>query len=239
MKKEIIRLNFKNLRNEAHAEYSSTFVTLVDKYTPETLNIKALYDEYKLLFADEISALDVVRKSALTGEIDEQDHIRDGIFRGFAEAVKSALYHFNAAKRDAARRIEVIIENYGNIAAKTLDQETAAIDDLLRELCSATNAPLVTLLGLIDWTEQLETENDKFKQLMLERYTETSQRPTVRMRDARSSVDKCLRAIFDRIEALAMVNGIAACESFIKELNAVNERYKNIAAQEKGAREKN
>ena len=71
---------------------------------------------------------------------------------------------------------------------------------------------------------------------MLDRYTETSQRPTVRMRDARGNVDKCLRQILDRIEALALVNGIDAYEAFIKELNAVSERYKNIMAQEKGDR---
>jgi hypothetical protein len=236
METTIKRLDFKTLRNEAHVEYNNTFSALVEKYTSEALNIKELYDGYKPLFADEVSSLDTVRKSALTVEIDEQDNVRDGIFRGLAEAVKSALNHFKAEKRVAARKLEVIFANYGNIAAKTLDQETAAIDDLLRELDSGSSKPLVELLGLADWLDQLEAENNRFKQLMLDRYAETSQRPTVRMRDARAMVDKCLRQIFDRIDALAMVNGIAAFESFIKELNAVNERYKQILAQEKGAR---
>jgi hypothetical protein len=236
MEKQFKRLDFNHLRNEAHVAYNNTFSALVDKYTPNALGISTQYNEYKTLFADEVSALDIVRKSELTTEIHEQDHIRDGIFRGLADAVKSALNHFNAEKRSAARRLEVIFENYGNIAAKTLDQETAAINDLLRELDSQSNAPLVTLLGLGDWVSQLEAENAKFEQLMLDRYTETSQRPTVRMHDARQKVDKCLRAILDRIEALALINGTDAYESFIKELNAVSERYKNILAQEKGER---
>ncbi|MDR1198578.1 MAG: DUF6261 family protein [Prevotellaceae bacterium] len=238
MKKEIIRVRFENLRNESHVEYNSTFRKLVAKYTPETLGIKALYDEYETLFADEESALDIVRKSELTVEIHEQDSIRDGIFRGMSDAVKSALNHFNAEKRAAARKIEVIFANYGNIAVKTLDQETAAINDILRELRTPDNAPKVTLLGLGEWVSQLETENDRFDRLMLDRYYETAQRPALRMRDTRLKVDTCIRQIFDRIEALALVNGADAYEGFMRDMNAVSERYKNIMAQEKGARGK-
>ncbi|MDR1553515.1 MAG: DUF6261 family protein [Prevotellaceae bacterium] len=236
MKKNIIRVRFEYLRNEVHVAYNNTFSALVDKYTPEALGISTQYNEYQRLFADEVSVLDVIRKSELTTEIDEQDHVRDKIFRGFADAVKSALNHFNAEKRKAANRLEVIFENYGNIAAKTLDQETVAIQDIIRELRSNDNAPLITLLALGDWVSQLEVENNRFEQLMLDRYTETSQRPALRMRDVRNTVDKCLRQILDRIEALSLVNGAAAYESFISELNTVSERYKNILAQEKGER---
>ncbi|MDR2125496.1 MAG: DUF6261 family protein [Prevotellaceae bacterium] len=236
MKREVIRIKLENLRNEAHVSYNTAFGAMVDKYTPETLNINALYGEYKTAFADEIAALDIVRKSALTDAIDQQDSIRDSIFRGMADAIKSALNHFNAEKREAARKLNVVFDNYGNIAAKTLDQETAAITDLLRELNSPDNAALLTLLGLGDWAQQLDTENTKFEQMMLERYAETSQRPTVKMRDARQKTDKYLRAIFDRLEALALLNGTDGYENFIKELNALTERYKQIAAQEKGLR---
>jgi hypothetical protein len=232
----ITRLNYVALRNEVHVEYNNTFCTLVKKYTPAALDITALYDAYKPLFDDEVSALDIVRKSELTAEIHEQDSVRDGIFRGLADAVKSALNHFDADKRTAAQKLQVVFENYGNISAKTLDQETAAIQDLLRELNSPSHAPSVNLLALGDWASHLEIENNKFEQLMLERYTETSERPTVRMRDARLKTDRMLRTILDRIEALILINGSDAYESFVRELNAVTERYKHILAQNKGER---
>jgi capsule polysaccharide export protein KpsE/RkpR len=92
---------------------------------------------------------------------------------------------------------------------------------------------------LNDWLTQLDTENQKFKALMSERYTEASQRLATRMKAARAETDKALRTIFGQIEALALVNGIAAYEAFIREVNAVLERYKNILAQEKGRRKAN
>ena len=237
MENSIIRINLTNLRNEAHVELNETFAALVAKYNATTLGVAALFEQYQPLLADEVSVLDLIRKSGLTGEIDEQDHRRDAIFRGFADAVKSALHHFDAAKRDAATRLELVFAHYGNIAVKTLDQETAAIDDILRELDSAHSADVATL-ALGDWALQLNAENSRFKELMAARYGETAARPSIRMKTARIAVDKSLREIFTRIEALALINGGAAFEPFIKELNAVMERYKNILAQEKGRRDK-
>jgi ethanolamine utilization cobalamin adenosyltransferase len=71
---------------------------------------------------------------------------------------------------------------------------------------------------------------------MMARYGETSQRPTSSMKVARKNTDTAFRSIIDQIEALATVNGLAPYEPFIRELNAVIERYKNILAAEAGRR---
>jgi hypothetical protein len=185
----------------------------------------------------EVSVLDVILKSEYTGEISTQDHVRDGIFRGFADAVQSARHHFNADKRKSAEKVNVVLEHYGNIAVKSFDQETAAIDDLLRELYDHREPDLV-LLNLNDWLMQLDTENKTFKQLMSERYAEAAQRPTTRMKAARAETDKTLRTMLDMVDALAKVNGDAAYLPFINELNAVSERYRNQLAQAAGRRPK-
>jgi murein L,D-transpeptidase YcbB/YkuD len=239
MKNLIIKFNYTELRNEAHVEYHETADKLVIKYNPESLGIKTLYDIYKPLLDAEVAVLDIIRKSEYTGEIAAQDHLRDKLFRGFADAVKSYLNHFNADKQHAAKKIETVLEHYGNIAAKAFDQETAAIDDLLRELNDSCNTE-VNLLNLSDWLTQLDTENVKFKTLMAQRYTETAQRPSTKMKIARTEVDKIFRSMLNMIDALATVNGTGNYEAFIKELNAVSERYKNLLAQSAGRRkEKN
>jgi hypothetical protein len=236
--KEFIRLDCKSLRNEAHVELHETADTIIVRFNPASLGIEVQYGEYKPLLDIEVSLLDVVRKSGYTSEIDGADHRRDGIFRGFADAVKSGLNHFDPAKREASGRIEVVLNNYGNIAAKSLDRETAAIDDILRELNSGDCPAFVNLLGLADWLVQLDAENQTFKTLMMARYGEVANRPATQMKTARKDVDKAFHTIIDRIEALATVNGIAPYEAFIRELNAVLERYKNIMASEAGRRKK-
>jgi hypothetical protein len=239
MQNLIVRINFNDLRNETHVELHESIAPVFVKYPPAQLGIEPQYAEYRPLLDTEINTLDIVRKSERTSEIEDQDHKRDSILRGFADGVKSNLHHFDPAKQEAARKVEVILEHYGNIAAKTLDQETAAIDDLLRELGTSEHSALIAALGLGDWLVELNTENERFKALMQERYEEAAQRPTTRMKTARTAVDKAWRAIVDRIEALALVNGVADYEAFVRELNAILERYKNLLAQHQGRSKKN
>jgi hypothetical protein len=237
MKKLILRFSYENLRNEAHVEYNETIDGIVITHNPQTLGILPQYNNYKTALNVEVGVLDIICKSEYTDEISNQDHVRDGIFRGLVDAVQSSRNHFNADKRKAAEKIHVVLEHYGNIAAKAFDQETAAIDDLLRELNDNHDVD-VQLLSLTDWLMQLDAENQQFKQLMLERYAEVARRPSTRMKAARIETDKMLRVMLNMIDALIMVNGADKYMPFINELNAVSERYKNQLAQAAGRRTK-
>jgi hypothetical protein len=239
MKTLIVNLNYSHLRNEIHVEFHDVMQTLFGKYPPASMGIQAQYDTYKPLYDAEVSALDIVIKSDKTAEINAQNIVRDNIYRGFADAVKSAQRHFDPAKRAAAQRAATILERYGNIAAKSYDAQTAAIDDMLREFGDAPSSNWnadIALLMLGEWLTQLYSENQKFKELILERYQEQMQRPSVRMKDARAAVDAAFRTLLTQVEALTLVNGAAAYENFIKETNLVIERYRNILAQQAGRR---
>jgi paraquat-inducible protein B len=236
IKSIIVRFSYENLRNETHVELHTSVDSLIMQYTPEELGIKALYDVYKPLFEDEVTALDVIRRSELTAQIAALDQERDRLFRGLADSVKSNLNHFDAAKRTAAQKIEVVLERYGNIAAKTLDDETAAIEDLYRELQKTENAACVATLDLTMWLSKLVETSRSLENLMMQRYEEVSKRPNIHMRSTRKEVDKAFRGILDLLEALVRVKGSNTNKDFIAELNAIMERYKNILAQEEGRR---
>ncbi|MDR2910270.1 MAG: DUF6261 family protein [Bacteroidales bacterium] len=42
--------------------------------------------------------------------------------------------HFTESVRTAARRLQIVFDTYGNVAAKTLNEETSAITNLIQEL---------------------------------------------------------------------------------------------------------
>ena len=238
MSKNIIsRLNYNDLRNEAHVEFHETTDIVIIKHNPSVLGIQVQYQIYKSLLTAEISILDVIRKSEYTKEIEDQNQIRGRIFRGLSDAVKSGLHHFNEDKRKASQKVDIVLGHYGNITTKTFDEETAAIDDLLRELSESCPSEII-LLGLGEWLEQLGQENRRFKELMAERYAEAAQRPTIRMKDARAAVDKAFRELLNRIEAYVVINGITEYEAFIHEMNAITERYKALLARSAGRRRK-
>jgi hypothetical protein len=231
MKTVFIKIDFAHLNNETHTEFHETAGTVIVRHNPAALGIAEQHNTYSPLVDSEVSLLDLIRRSDYTLEIEDQDGLRDRRFRGFADAVKSGLNHFDPVKRDAAGKINLLLEHYGNIAAKTLDRETAAIDDLLRELGEGEYRDCIGKLALEDWTRELDGENQKFKNLMQKRYGEVSNRPTSRMKAVRKEVDTAFRNLTDRVDALVEINGIALYEPFVRELNAVIERYKNILAQ--------
>jgi hypothetical protein len=232
----IVRFRYENLRNEAHVEFHTTVNALFLKFDPGTLGIGQLYVVYQPLLAEEIAALDIIRRSGLTPEIAEEDHKRDSLYRGFADSVKSFLHHYDPAKQEAAKKVEIVLERYGNIAAKSIDEETAAIEDLYRELLKQDNRPSLIALGLGEWLEQLVQTSRRLEKLMMERYDEAAKRPNVHMQNIRKEVDKVFRSILDLLESLVRVKGAGTNREFISELNVVMERYKDILAQEAGRR---
>jgi hypothetical protein len=235
MESKIVRVRYEHLRNEAHVSYHESVIALFGTYTPASLSVVPQYATYSAAYEKEVSALDIIRRSELTAEIEEQYRRRDAVYRGFADTVKGATKHFNAAKREAALKIENVIAHYGNIAAKTLDEETAAIDDLIRELIMNYESE-VTDLGINDWVTQLTAENTAFKSLVASRYSETAARPDIQMKAARKDADTAFRALLNQVDALVLVNGETNYTAFIAALNVISERYKNILAQEAGVR---
>ncbi|MDR1102682.1 MAG: DUF6261 family protein [Tannerella sp.] len=237
MKRQIIRVHFENLRNEAHVELNEKVITTIDRYNPPQFGFGVVYAGYRQLVATEVSLLDMMHKSEYTVKIHEQDRVRDGIFRGLSDAVKSGLNHFDAAKSEAAGKLSVIFDRYGSISSRTLDQETVSLDAFLQELSSDTAAAFVRTLGLTDWTEQLALENGKFKDLIEACYSEIAQRPSLlRIYAIRLDVDRALRTILNFLDVVSAVHALAAYELLVNELNTVFERYRDMLVQQACAR---
>jgi hypothetical protein len=234
---KIRRLRVENLRNEEWFQFFTEFKALAEQHSPAALNIDELFALFLVLYAGADEALEIIRKSASTEQIADADTARDTVFRGLAEAVQSALLHFDAVKREAARRLQITFDHYGNVARKSYDAETATIHNLIQEL-NGKHATDVATLGLGDWVTQLDADNRAFEALMNTRYSEEAGKTDFRMKEVRRETDRIYRDITDRLEALMLVNGDTAYVPFVKELNIRVERYADILAQRKGRSEK-
>jgi hypothetical protein len=232
-----LKINLAPLHNEEHFQYHTEFKDAVNQKGAQRLNIEALFNEYLSLNEQEFEALLLIRKSATTDQLAIADAERDEIFRGLADAHKSGLNHFNADKRAAATRLKVLFDQYGNVARKPYDDETADINKMMQEV-SSTFAADVATLGIGDWFTELDRKNKAFDTLMKSRYTEGASKTELRMRQVRIDLDTVYRAIINRIDALMLINGDTNYESFVRELNTRVERYNTILAQRKGRNSK-
>ena len=234
-----LTINLSRQKNEVHAQFHETVVMLIENVTPSALGIEALYQFYRPAFNNELDALDIITKSEFTEQISEQDRVRDSIFRGFSDAVKSYRNHFDATYRVAANKLWNVFLHYGNIAGKTLDAQTATVNDILREFQKPELVDALNILQLNEWKDKMDEENQKFQQLMMDRYNEAVGKTTFRMQTARVETDKYYRAILaDLNNKLLIGNNDQVFNDFIIELNAIIKRYKDILAQEFGRKNK-
>jgi hypothetical protein len=233
---KIATFKLSHLRNEEHYQFMTEFRDSMSQFNAQTLGIAEGIARFETLYTQELEALQVIRKSATTEQLATADAERDKLFRGFDDTARGMLNHFDPARREAAARLRVVLEQYGNIARKPYDEETAAIGKLVGEAGGALAADIATL-GLTEWLAELNRRNQAFDALMKSRYTEAAVRTDLRMREVRLEVDAAYRAMADRLDALMLINGEAAYEPFVRELNARVDRYNDIIAQRRGRRE--
>ncbi|MDR0872200.1 MAG: DUF6261 family protein [Prevotellaceae bacterium] len=236
MNKTMIRFDYAQLRNETHVEYHSEFIAAATKFNPDNLIFNPVYKTYTAAHEAETNLLDEMRKSVYTDLITAQDEKRDEVFRGFHLTVQANTHHFEQDKRERGIRLAIVFKNYGNIAKKTFDAETAAIDDLLRELKKTPFLNDIQNLKLDDWVNQLQYENEQFKRLMEARYEESGNRPNDNMRHLRGETDHAFRALLNVLDVFILLNQDTGYPLLADNVNAIAERYKNILAQEAGMR---
>lgn len=227
------RINLTNLRNEEHLQFQSEFKSLVIRFDAATIGIETAFEGYLPLYAREEEALDFIRKSALTKELAMADKARDSIYRGFADAVKSARNHYNAEKKVAAKKFAILLRQIGNIARKTYEAASTAYTKLVDE-ASTTFASEISTMELTGWIAEIDQRNKAFVTLMNNRYKEGSQKTAIRMTQVRAEIDVAYRAIANRLDALMILNETASCIPFVRELNVRADKYKTNLAQRQG-----
>ncbi|MDR3652025.1 MAG: DUF6261 family protein [Paludibacter sp.] len=229
---EIANLNLHNQRNAGHYQFLTDFNDFVIKYTPQVLGIVDAYAAFLLKYQDEIEAYKAITKSATTDDIVNADHDRDITLRSTSNLAHTAMNHFDANVHNAAKIVNVIIDQYGDLASKPYDEETGEVENMIKDLRTKAGAEIVTV-GLVPWINMLETQNITFKTLEATRNSEEANRTELRMKQVRLEIDAAYRKITKRINALIEVNGEAPYAEFVKELNARIGRAQDSIAQSK------
>lgn len=230
---EIKSVRLSHLRNGEHYKFHFYFQQLVTKHKADTLGVATQLAAYQQLLAREFAVYEVIRKSDITDLLTDGDIERDTTFSGVTGTIRSACNHFNPAVRAAAQRLSIVLDQYGNLAVLPYDDETAAIMKFTDELLGRHEDDLIAL-QLIEWVEALVSQNMAFDTLKNKRTTTDAGKPESNMKKERLAMDAAYRAIVKRINALAEVNGVAAYQAFIKELNQSIDDYTLLIAQRMG-----
>jgi hypothetical protein len=222
---KISKIDTNHLRNDAHFQFHTEFRDLVLKHDPQVLKVKPQFDVYLPLYGREDKALKKVNKSAFTEKIKEADAARNGTYFGMVDMNNAMCRHSNRQIAEAAQRIKAVLDTYGNVTKKSLNEETSAIYSMLQDLRSDKYASDARESCIMEWADELEKRNIVLEKLMKSRFDEAAQKSDIVLRAARGELDSAYRVIAKRLDALAAVEGTANYGVFIRTLNAVISKY--------------
>jgi hypothetical protein len=215
---KIFKVRLEYLRNEAHYQFLLLLRKLFVAYPAVASIVAALLPELYELIELEGQLVDALKGSLYTERIAEADRRIDRDIVGFNAAITSALHHYDPAIVEAARELEVRMKAFRDIEKKSYEEESAAVKILLTDLQN-TFAQQVSLVGLSGWVSELESAEEAFEQLFLQRNQELAARPQEKLRKVRKEVDAAYRRIVERIDAYGALNGYDATALFVGELN--------------------
>jgi hypothetical protein len=221
------------LRNDEHFQFHTEVKDLALDFDPDKLRIKPQFESYLIVYAREDECIKKILKSDVTEKRLEADRHRDTLFRGFVDAVKSGLHHFDPTVTDAANRLSILLKTYGNLARKPYNEETSAIYNLVQDL-KGKYAPDVTIVNLDKWVTELEVRNQAFEALMQVRFTEIDERIELKTKEERIQLDLIYHDITKHINALSLIENDPWFDDFIHKLNSRIEVYHTLLAQRKG-----
>lgn len=207
------------------------------------VNISGMNDSILLVlnvFKTQLSELDKaiisLKKSQLTLPIAESDAERDMAFRGFVLYVQAYAHSLDAAHREAAHNLQVLIDNYGDFRRKAYNKQSADMINFLQDIDNSHTADIEEIEAGY-WVDSMQDSNDKFINLMTNRYTEGVEQFSGEVREVRTQIGRSFRQMVSMLEAGNMVSEGTA---YVKIINQLNERiryYKNTVATRKGRAE--
>ena len=236
-----MKINFihvSHFHNDEHFQFIAALIALFNKFAAALLKLAGLVAKLKSCHDAEDEALKKIFKSALTEEIQAADKRRDLTFRGLTKICSAALDHYDQNIVDAAKRIDVVMHTYGNVSRKPINEETAAIYNLCKDLKNATYQRDLELIQAVEWVDRLDADNNAFDALIMERDDENANKTHLKLRECRAETDKVYNDIVDCINAFIIVDGEANYAELVDAMNQLIDRYNNALAQRAGRRHK-
>jgi hypothetical protein len=205
---KILRINQHSLRNEGWFEFYVRFKGLVNIYNAKKIGIEALFDIFLPLLKTVDAVLQAIRKSSYTEPLADADKERGDVFKGLEGTVKSMMLLPDANKKEAARRIDILLSGYRkNILKGDYHEESAAIYNLLQDI-SYKYENEVELLELTVWISALTKAEKNFQTINKKREDESRDKPKDDLAKYRREIDSLYVNMANVIDAGLVAEGL-------------------------------
>jgi polyhydroxyalkanoate synthesis regulator phasin len=227
MKKKFITILFRNLPNAAHFDFCSKVSRELEKAGHEVkMAMAALIIAFNIWLGKEDAQMTWVRKSELTEKIAEADRIVDHLLAAISLHIKNALYSSDQLMVDAARRLQIMLKKYGNVARKPYNEEAGDVQAIIEQI-EGNYAADAALVGLGERFAALKSANTEFVTLLEQRDAYQLQKPDETFPVVRKGIEGVYHEIVVIADAGAALNLSPDYGAFIDSLNPEIERLNN------------
>ena len=236
---KVIIISITRLRNNEYYRFLMEIVSLVSdaisgKESESKINdsLNVLLDKLKELLKRLDVAVISLNKSELTEPVIAADNNRGEIYRGFVLHVMAFSHSLDEKKVEACRRIQVLIDNYGDFRRRPMNEESAIMDNFLQDL-NSMHRKNIELIGASEWMDSMQKTNEAFKSIMDERHNERMAQLREEVRTLRVQTDELYRQIISLLEiGYTLEKGIYS--DIIKKVNERISYYKTTLATRQG-----
>ncbi len=229
-----------HLRKNEHFEFMRHIISIITDAGAEALNVVNQLAGLENALAREREVITRVTKSLLTTRIAEADLARETLYYGLASAIRAASRHYNIALRRVAEPLIMVIDSFGDVTRRAIEEETSVIVSLCNAL-TQHHAEACATLGLTEWINALEGANREVHKLIESRLEEGANRPKLTMSKVRAKVDAAYKTLADTVFACGLIASrnndaelTAKYENVTGQWNELVERAGNILAARRG-----
>lgn len=227
---KIKEFTIKNLHNEEDFGYQ----TLVDIETKH-LTLEAdqeMVRIYKVALLAYDQALKSSTRNSHTDEVVDVDSLTNTAWRGLHAQVKVMFKHPNKEYRKTGTETNNIMDKYGDITRMGYNEKYGCAKNLLQDL-NTLGEEKQKQISIYDWVVELQTRYDEYIVSKVARMEEDSYHVTGLIKDTRDNADGAYRTLVERVNALALINGVEAYERFITNINVIIDEAHAVLASRK------
>ena len=206
MKKLLHTLLFSWLPFAAHFDFFKKLaIQLAAAGSALKTAVAPLMPGFNARLEDEDAVMQWIRKSALTEEIAAADADIDRLLVGINAIVQTGLHSSMSAILESARRVHIMLKNYGNVAKESYNEEAGDVQALLEQFTGPFTQDVANL-GMAMWVQQLQTALNTFNSLIRQRETEQGEKPPYTAREVRKAIEEAYYQIMTIVEANAITS---------------------------------
>lgn len=205
--------------NARHARFHEEMHTMVSGVSSELIHVTAaLLKTWKASIDKENDSSRSLAYSYDTALLVEKDRERDNLITYFFGMIANELNSPIAAKKEAATRLNVVVQTYKSIQWETVDMESQLINGMIKDLSMAVNAAAATTLAVDDLIQSITIANKEYIDIQSHRSNEEQANYTGKSKENRAESDNAFQAVTMLIEASFLMAADEAAQKPVRDL---------------------